>query len=337
MAPLPLTLACGPYDRTRALADGRVTVAGADLRYIPLEPEEIFFRMVTNGEFDVSEMSMATFFVTREKGAPFVGIPVFPSRAFRHTGVYVNTSRVPEAGSGASAAEAAAALAGKTIGVSEWQLTANVWIRGMLADQYGVPVTAPDYRTGGLNAPGRHEKVALSLPPEIRISPIGSGETLSDLLAAGEIDALYTPRAPESFGRDGSVARLFADARAEEERYFASTGIFPIMHVIVVHERVYQKNPWIARELMKAFSAAKQVAYAELARGASLSISLPFAHEEYEAAVATMGTDYWAYGLESNRHVLSTFARYAAAQHLVSKEFAPEDLFVPESGESFII
>jgi len=337
MAPLPITLACGPYDRTRALADGRVTVAGADLRYIPLEPEEIFFRMVTNGEFDVSEMSMATYFVTREKGAPFVGIPVFPSRMFRHTGVYANTSRMPEAVSGVSAAAAAGALAGKTVGVAEWQLTANVWIRGILADHYGVPVASPCYRTGGLNAPGRHEKVALSLPPEIRISPIGSGQTLSDLLAAGEIDALYTPRAPESFGKEASVARLFADARAEEERYFATTGIFPIMHVIVIHERVYEKNPWIARELMKSFSAAKQVAYAELARGASLSISLPFALEEYEAAVATMGADYWAYGLEPNRHVLSAFARYAADQHLVSKQFAPEELFAPEAGESFIV
>ncbi|MGH3170031.1 MAG: hypothetical protein ACRDN0_29630 [Trebonia sp.] len=337
MAPLPITLACGPYDRTRALADGRVTVAGADLRYIPLEPEEIFFRMVTNGEFDVSEMSMATYFVTREKGAPFVAIPVFPSRMFRHTSVYVNTSRIPEAVSGAPAAEAAAALAGKTIGVAEWQLTANVWIRGILADQYGVPVDSPEYRTGGLNAPGRHEKVALSLPPEIRVSPISDRETLSDLLAAGEIDALYTPRAPESFGKNGRVARLFANARAEEERYFESTGIFPIMHVLVIHERVFEKNPWIARELMKSFTAAKQVAYAELARGASLSISLPFAHQEYEAAVATMGTDYWSYGLEPNRHVLSTFARYAAAQHLVDREFTPEDLFVPEAGESFIV
>lgn len=337
MAPLPVTVACGPYDRTRALADGRVTVAGADLRYIPLEPEEIFFRMVANGEFDVSEMSLATYFVTRQKGAPFVGIPVFPSRMFRHTSVYVNTSRVPEAVSGVPATEAAAALAGKTIGVAEWQLTANVWIRGILADHYGVPVTSPGYRTGGLNAPGRHEKVALSLPPEIRVSPIEHGKTLSGLLEAGEIDALYTPRAPQCFGEADSVARLFADARAEEERYFALTGIFPIMHVIVIHERVYEKNPWIARELMTSFAAAKDVAYRELARGASLSVSLPFALEEYEATVSTMGTDYWAYGVEPNRHVLSAFARYAAAQHLVSEEFAPEDLFVPEAGESFIV
>ena len=179
--------------------------------------------------------------------------------------------------------------------------------------------------------------MAISLPPRIRIAPAGPGQTLSGMLAAGEIDALYTPRAPESFGTDARVARLFADARAEQERYFAATGIFPIMHVIVIHERIYGKNPWIARELMKAFSAAKDIAYAELARGASPSITLPFGAEEYEAAVAAMGADYWAYGIEPNRHVLSAFARYAAAQHLVSEEFAPEDLFVPEAGESFVV
>jgi 4,5-dihydroxyphthalate decarboxylase len=337
MAPLPLTLACGPYDRTRALADGRVTVAGADLRYLTLDPEEIFFRMVTHGEFDVSEMSLATYVVTREKGAPFTGIPVFPSRLFRHTSVYVNTGRIPEA-LGSDAGAAAAALAGKTVGVAEWQLTANVWIRGILADQYGVPVESVRYRIGGLNAPGRHEKVPLTLPSSVDIAPIADGQTLSELLSAGEIDAVYSPRAPSAYGTGtGVVKRLFADSRAEEERYFAATGIFPIMHVIVIHERVYQRNPWLAGELLKSFTAAKRLAYDDLARTAALSVSLPFVREEYERAVATMGPDYWAYGVDPNRHVLSAFARYAAAQHLVSRELSPPDLFAPETGESFVI
>src|SRR5215472_14232760 len=174
MSLLPITLACGPYDRTRALADGRVSVAGADLRYITLDPEEIFFRMVTHGEFDVSEMSLATYLVSRDTAA------------------------------------AARSLNGATVGVAEWQLTANVWIRGILAQHYGVPVTSVRYRTGGLNAPGRHEKVALSLPPSIDIAPIPPGATLSGLLAAGDIDAVYSPRSPQSFGT-GSVRRLFAD------------------------------------------------------------------------------------------------------------------------------
>jgi 4,5-dihydroxyphthalate decarboxylase len=338
MSPLQITLACGPYDRTRALADGRVTVAGADLRYLTLDPEEIFFRMVTHGEFDVSEMSLATYLVIRDKageaGAPFVAIPVFPSRMFRHTSVYVNRDRLP--GTEGDPAATARALSGATVGVAEYQLTANVWIRGILAEHYGVPVESVRYRTGGLNSPGRYEKVAISLPPSIDIAPIPAGRTLSGMLAAGEIDAVYSPRAPESFGTP-SVRRLFADARAEEERYFAATGIFPIMHVIVIRRAVYEANRWLARELLKSFTAAKRIAYGELARTAALAISLPFAREEYERAVATMGADYWTYGIDANRHVLSAFARYAAGQHLISQAPEPADLFAPEAGEEFII
>jgi len=343
VAPLPITLACGPYDRTRALADGRVGVAGADLRYVTLDPEEIFFRMVTYGEFDVSEMSLATYLVTREaageSAAPFVAIPVFPSRLFRHTSVYVNRDRLPAAGGDPAAA--ARALHGATVGVAEWQLTANVWIRGILAEHYGVPVESARYRTGGLNAPGRHEKVAISLPPAIDIAPIPAGKTLSGMLAAGEIDAVYSPRAPGSFGApppgSGSVRRLFADTRAEEERYFAATGIFPIMHVIVIRRDVHEANRWLARELLKSFTAAKQVAYDDLARTAALAVSLPFAREEYERATATMGADYWAYGIEPNGHVLSKFARYAVDQHLITRAPAPAELFAPEARDEVVI
>jgi 4,5-dihydroxyphthalate decarboxylase len=334
MSLLPVTLAAGPYDRTRALADGRVTVAGADLRYITLDPEEIFFRMVNHGEFDVSEMSLATYHVIHDQArqqdvpAPFVAIPVFPSRMFRHTSVYVNRDRLPSGDPGK--------LAGATVGVAEWQLTANVWIRGILADHYGVPVESVRYRTGGLNAPGRHEKVPLAFPPGIDIEPIADGKTLSAMLAAGEIDAIYSPRAPQAMGT-GSVARLFADTRAEEERYFAATGIFPIMHVIVIRRAVYEANRWLPRELLKSFTAAKAIAYHELARTAALAISLPFAREEYERAVAVLGADYWSYGIEPNRHVLAAFARYAAAQHLVTQAPSPESLFAAETADEVVI
>lgn len=342
MSPLPITLACGPYDRTRALADGRVTVAGADLRYISLDPEEIFFRMVSHGEFDVSELSLATYLVTRGRAAesglpaPFVAIPVFPSRMFRHTSVYVNRDRLPAAGGDPAAA--ALALRGATVGVAEWQLTANVWIRGILAEHYGVPVTSVRYRTGGLNAPGRHEKVALTLPPSVDIAPIAAGATLSGLLSAGDIDAVYSPRAPQSFGTGtGSVRRLFADTRAEEESYYAATGIFPIMHVIVIRRAVYEANRWLARELLKAFTVAKQIAYDELDRTAALSISLPFVREEHQRTVAMMGADYWSYGLAANRHVLAVFARYAADQYLIGRVPDDAELFAPETGEEFVI
>ena len=327
MARLPISLACGPYDRTRALADGRVEIDGVELRYVHLEPEEIFFRMLNYGEFDAAEMSLSTYLLTHLADGPFVAIPVFPSRMFRHTSVYVN---------GAAGIHKAQDLAGKTVGVAEYQLTANVWIRGILADHYGVPVESVKYRTGGLNTAGRHEKFSLKLPPEIDIAAVAEGQTLSGLLAAGELDAVYSPRAPESFSGP-SVRRLFDDSRAEEERYYSETGVFPIMHVLVIHRRVYESNRWIAREMLKAFTAAKDIAFAELRRTVALSISLPWVREEFESTVDRMGPDFWAYGIEANRTVLSSFIRYAHAQGLIDTTPEPEDLFAAETGEQFII
>jgi 4,5-dihydroxyphthalate decarboxylase len=270
---------------------------------------------------------LSTYLLTHMADGPFVAIPVFPSRMFRHTSVYVNSG----AGLGKPGD-----LAGKTVGVAEYQLTANVWIRGILEDHYGVPVSSVKYRTGGLNTAGRHEKFSVHLPPEIDIAPVAEGQTLSGLLASGELDAVYSPRAPESFGGP-SVRRLFADSRAEEERYYRETGIFPIMHVLVLHRRVYESNRWLARELLKAFTAAKEIAYAELRRTVALSISLPWVREEFETAVDRMGPDFWAYGIEANRTVLASFIRYARAQGLIDRTPAPEDLFAPETGEQFII
>jgi 4,5-dihydroxyphthalate decarboxylase len=327
MARLPISLACGPYDRTRALADGRVEIDGVELRYVHLEPEEIFFRMLNYGEFDAAEMSLSTYLLTHLADGPFVAIPVFPSRMFRHTSVYVN---------GAAGIHKAQDLAGKTVGVAEYQLTANVWIRGILADHYGLPVESVKYRTGGLNTAGRHEKFSLKLPPEIDIAAVAEGQTLSGLLAAGELDAVYSPRAPESFSGP-SVRRLFDDSRAEEERYYSETGVFPIMHVLVIHRRVYESNRWIAREMLKAFTAAKDIAFAELRRTVALSISLPWVREEFESTVDRMGPDFWAYGIEANRTVLSSFIRYAHAQGLIDTTPEPEDLFAAETGEQFII
>jgi 4,5-dihydroxyphthalate decarboxylase len=329
VARLPITIACGPYDRTRALADGRVGVQGAEVRYVCLDPEEIFFRMLRFGEFDVSEMSLSTYLLTHLADSPFVAIPVFPSRSFRHSGIYVSHQSGLAGGS-------AEGLVGAKVGLAEYQLTANVWIRGLLQEHHGVPAPSVAYRTGGLNTAGRHEKFHVSLPPEIDIAPVPEGATLSELLAEGELDAVYSPRAPDSVTL-GGAGRLFADTRAAEEAYFGDTEIFPIMHVVVVHRRIYDQNPWIARELLKAFTEAKEIAYAELRRTVALSISLPWAREEYERTVAAMGDDFWSYGLEPNRHVLSTFIRYAAEQGLAERRPDPAELFAPETIEQFVI
>ena len=332
MARLPITLACGPYDRTRALADGRVPVEGAELRYITLDPEEIFFRMLSYGEFDASELSLSSYLLTHLAGGPFVAIPVFPSRSFRHSGVYV---------SGTCGITRPEELAGAAVGVAEYQLTANVWIRGILEEYHGVPARSVCYRTGGLTEPGRQEKVPLDLPDDIDIEPVPAGRTLSGMLARGEIDAIYSPRAPAAPRRDGADGpgprRLFADPRGAEQAYYARSGIFPIMHVLVIHRRVYEANRWLAQSLVKAFGQAKALAYADLSRTAALAVSLPWVREEYEATVRLLGDDYWSYGLEPNRRVLETFIRYARQQGMTAAEPDPADLFAPETLQSVIV
>ncbi|MGA8456228.1 MAG: hypothetical protein WB800_12580, partial [Streptosporangiaceae bacterium] len=220
----------------------------------------------------------------------------------------------------------------------EYQLTAIVWIRGMLAEHYGVPASSVRYRTGGLHEPGRTEKLPVSLPPEIEISPIPSDRVLSDMLATGEIDALYSPRAPRSLLEgDGAVRCLFADPRAEERAYFAKTGIFPLMHAIVLRRDVYTAHRWLTNSLTKAFTAAKDLAYEQFRKTAALEISLPWVQDEYESTVKLLGPDYWAYGLEPNRQALSTFLRYAHEQYLTDRLLAPEDLFAPETLDTALV
>jgi 4,5-dihydroxyphthalate decarboxylase len=326
---LDLTLGCGEYDRTRALADGRVQVEGVDLRYVALEPEEVFFRMARHEEFDAAEFSLSSYVVTLCRDAPFIAIPVFPSKRFRHSCIFVNAR---------AGIETPADLIGRTVGIPEYQLTAIVWIRGMLAEHYGVPVASVRYRTGGLHEPGRTEKLLVSLPPEIEISPIPPDRVLSDMLATGEIDALYSPRRPRSlFAGDGAVRCLFADPRAEERAYFQKTGIFPVMHTVVIRRDIYTAHRWLANSLTKAFTAAKDLAYEQLRKTAALEISLPWVLDEYESTVKLMGPDYWAYGLEPNRQALSTFLRYAQEQYLTDRVLAPEDLFAPETLETALV
>jgi 4,5-dihydroxyphthalate decarboxylase len=326
---VPITLACERYDRTEALRDGRVRPAGVDLTYLPQRVEETFFRMAKFGEFDAAEMSLSSYVVGLTRSGPFVAIPVFPSRLFRHSGIYVSaTSGITEPGD----------LVGKRVGLAEYQLTANVWIRGILADEHDVPVESVTYRTGGLHQPGRIEKLKVDLPPEVRIEPIGPDQTLSEMLAAGEIDALYTPRTPDSFTRgDGSVRRLFDPAGPAEEAYFGRTGIFPIMHVVVLRRDVYERNRWLARSLFDAFSEAKALCEEGIDETAAARYMLPWLHDEVARTRAVLGNDYWSYGLERNVEVLRTFLRYSYDQGLAARPLEPEELFAPETLETTLI
>jgi len=328
MAKLTLTLACWDYDRTRALADGTVRPDGIDLVYLAQPVEETFFRMLRHHEFDVAEMSLSSYVLSLgRENPPFVALPAFPSRFFRHSCIFVSArSGIAQPG----------ALAGRRIGTPEYQMTAAVWIRGILADEHGVAVSDADYFTGGEEEPGRTEKLALDLPPAIRVARIGPDRTLARMLADGELDALYTARAPSTFHtRPHDVRRLFPDYVAVEREYFARTRIFPIMHTVVVRRDVYERHRWCARELYEAFVRAQAVTYRDLAETAAHKAMLPWLTAHVEDARRTLGADWWAYGLEPNRHVLETFLRYHHEQGLSPRRFAPEELFAPETLEAF--
>jgi len=330
MSRLPLTLACWNYDRTRALADGSIVPDGIDLNYLNLPVEETFFRMLRHQEFDAAELSLSSYTVSLfRENPPFIAIPVFPSRYFRHSCIYIHS------GSGIRQPKD---LAGKRVGNPEYQMTAPVWIRGILSDEYGVPVSSPTYFSGGEEQPGRSEKIPLSLPPEIRTQLIPEDKTLSQMIESGEIDALYTARAPSSFGRSDRVQRLFPDYASVERAYFAKTKIFPIMHIIALRRDVYRENPWVVQSLYKAFLEAQRRVYDDLRDTAALKFMLPWLHSHVEETERIMGTrDFWAYGLEPNRHVLATFLRYHFEQGLSKRQLKPEELFAPESLESFKI
>jgi 4,5-dihydroxyphthalate decarboxylase len=329
MSNLKLSLACWNYDRTRALLEERVRPDGIDLTYVNLPVEETFFRMLRHQEFDVAEMSLSSYVLSLFRDdRPFVALPVFPSRSFRHSCIYVHS------GSGIARP---ADLVGKRVGTPEYQMTAPVWIRGILAEHYGVPVTSVTYVTGGEEEPGRPEKLPLDLPPDIRVERIGPDQTLSAMLARGDIDALYTARMPSSFRAGATVRRLFHDFAAVEREYFRQTAIFPIMHTVVIRRDVYERNRWVAQSLSKAFRAAQQETYADLAETAALKTMLPWLTAHLEDTRAEMGDDFWPYGIERNRATLATFLRYSYDQGLAKRLLEPEALFAPESLESFKI
>ena len=330
MTKLRLAFACWNYDRTRALLEGTVRPDGIDLNYLDLAVEETFFRMIRHREFDVAEMSLSSYTVSLSRDpAPFIAIPVFPSRMFRHSSIYVNAD---------SGIREPKDLIGKRIGTPEFQMTAPVWIRGILAEHYGVPVDSVTYYTGGQEETGRSEKQKLDLPPGIRIHPIGATQTLSRMLGEGEIDALHTARMPSTFSPTGRpVRRLFEDYKDVERQYFRDTGIFPIMHTVVIRRDVYEQNRWVAQALYKAFVESQRRTYDDLYVTAAMKAMLPWLTHHVEETRAVMGDDYWPYGLEPNRRTLATFLRYHHEQGLSRRLLQPEELFAPEAMEAFKI
>ena len=327
---LQLSFACWDYDRTRALMDGRVKVDGIDLNYLNLPVEETFFRMARFREFDVAEMSLSSYCVSLTRPErPFIALPIFPSRFFRHSCIYVNAN---------SGIKEAKDLIGKRIASPEYQMTAPVWIRGILQDHYGVPIDAQPYLFGGEEEPGRIEKMSLKLPENIKVSPIEPHQTLTQMLYDGEIDALYTARMPSSFLKgDGRVKRLFENYQEVERNYYRETKIFPIMHTVVIRREVYEANRWIAQSLTKAFIESQKMTYEALNETAALKTMLPHLTAQVEETKREFGDDWWPYGLEKNVKTLETFTRYHHEQGLSPKKLNVQDLFAPESLEAFKI
>ena len=323
MGDLPVSLACWDYDRMLALKDGSVRPEGVQLTFLPVMMPEPAFRMLHYREFDAAEMSLSWYTRTvLAQPRPFIAIPVFPSRMFRHSCVYVNSgSGIRDPGD----------LVGRRVGCPEYQMTAAVWLKGIMADRHGVPVDSVEYFTGGLEQPGRHE-TPMNLPASIQVTEIGPGKTLSAMLEAGEIDALYTAHKPSTF-RDGTgpVRRLWPDPGPVERQYFADTGIFPIMHVIVIRWDTYQANRWLATSLLKAFEEAKRRAYTPLYETTALKYMIPFLTEWAEATRELMGDDPFSYGLRGNEQNLATFLRYSFEQGLSERLIEPRELFAAET------
>lgn len=308
---MQITLACGRYDRTQPLIDGRVRVEGVELTYLPLKPGETFWRQLNHGEFDASEMSLSSYTILRSEGDErFVAIPVFPSRIFRHSALYLKEG---------SAIERPEQLKGARVGVGDYQMTAAVWVRGFLTHEYGV---RPEEVRWVAGAPIRSIR-----PPEgIRIETIRPGEELETKLLEGEIDALVSVMIPKRLG--AGIRRLFPDFRAVEADYYRRTRIFPIMHTLALKRSVYEKNPWLAVSLYKAFCRAREVAQHQLYDTDALSVSLPWIIDEFERTREVA----WDYSVEGSRPTLDALVQYLDEQKLTRRPMRVEELFAPNIG-----
>jgi 4,5-dihydroxyphthalate decarboxylase len=324
MDTVQLTLAIGDYEHTRDLASGRVPVQGATLNVLTLSPEEAFFRFTHFREWEVSEMSMGKYVSLCSQGDEGIAaIPVFPSRVFRHSMFYVR-----DGGKIAQPEQ----LKGARIGVPEWAQTAVIYARGYLARQVGVPLDSVDWVQAGVNEPGRVEKVKLKLPAGVRLTP-EPGRSLNDMLLAGELDAVLSARPPKALG--SGIERLFADYEPVEEAYFKATGIFPIMHVIVIRGDILDRHPWLAMNLYKAFDEAKRRSIERLSDVTASHAPFAWLAPYAERMKALFGDDFWPYGLEKNRSTLQAFVDFAFEQGVSHRRLALEELFPKQVLASF--
>jgi 4,5-dihydroxyphthalate decarboxylase len=319
MPDIPITIASGDYDRIRAIRDGVVKVEGCAVDYHVVEPNQLFVRNLKAQEFDVSEMSFSTYITLRDQGrAHYTAIPVFLSRAFRHSAIFVRTDR---------GIATPADLRGKRVGTPEYFTTMLVWMRGLLSDEYGIEPSDLRWRLGGLeqsaNEPAKIEPVV-----GVEIEAVPAGKTLAGMLAEGELDAIFSARPPSCFVRGApQVARLYPDYRAVEQAYFRKTGIYPLMHAVGIRNSLVERHPWMAKSLFKAFAKAKEIATADFEKLSAFALTLPWIEAEYRATQAVLGKDIWPYGVAANRKAIDTLCRYLHEQGFTKWRTGVDELF----------
>lgn len=329
MNKIELTLACEQYDRTDALREGTIQPEGINLIYLPLSPQETFWRMVRHLDFDVAEMSLAAYIINRSRGENrIVAIPVFPSRQFRHSAIYINVH---------AKIDKPEDIKGKKVGVPEYQLTAVVWARGVLQNEYGVDPKDIFWFTGGQEEAGREERIELRKPPGVSIEPIPKGCTLSGMLDEGTLDAVITPLLPSVFARRSPrVRRLFQNFREVEKNFYRRTGVFPIMHTLAMKTSLYEKYPWVSQSLYKAFTQARNEGIKKLYDTNALRITLPWIVAEVEEEEAAFADgDIWPYGIEANRKTIQTFISYLGQQGLLDRELTIDELFAANTFDMY--
>lgn len=319
MSRLKLSVAISDYDHTREVGTPRVPVEGIDVNMLDYEVEEIFYRFTLHREFDVSEMSMAKFVAQVAGERPdILGLPIFPSRVFRLSNIYVNTD---------SGIEKPEDLRGKRIGTPEWAQTASVYTRGWLTDHVGIPLEDVDWRQAGVNQPGRIEKVALNLPEGVTVTPEPE-RALGEMLASGDLDAAFSAHAPNVYlQKHPKVRRLFEDYLSAEEAYYKETKVFPIMHIMAVRKEILDADPWVARNLCTAFQKARDRSMARVLEITASRMPLPWLTFTAERRMELLGDDYFPYGIEPNRHTLEAFLKWSFEQGITQRHLEVDELF----------
>lgn len=330
MKRLPLTMAGGRYDRTRALIDGSVKPEGIDLSYLEMPIEEVFWRLLRYQEFDVAECSLAYYLISLCRGGfDYVAIPLFPSRAFRHGFVFVNKR------SGITRPED---LRGKTMGVPEYAMTAALWLRGLFEHEYGVAPGEMKWRTGGIEQPNRADRMEIKVDADIDLATIPDGKCLNDMLASGEIDALIGPRIPSAYRqRHPDVGRLWPDYKSVEKAYYERVGFVPIMHAVVIRRSVYERSPWIAQSLVKAFRESTRRCQEMMLDINALPYSLPWFMPALEETIEVFGEDFWPEGFAPNWPNVRALMELGHEQGLIDRLLEPEEIFAPSTLVEFRI